>query len=232
MQRLAGLPWIFINCHPVNSVGRAPVNQAGGCGFKPWPDQQLGSLKNWWDHAGCDVRYCLSSDGRVIGLSRWAVGLVSFILPFIGQTEADVKEPTVLFEKGKGCFPSVVSCLILHILHVMGQVCYGKLINGLDSGCWWPPCTLTSELTVNVLTSKKDTCVVLRSHPRHFLIFFISNMELTQTLPFFFRYQGKSQLTLTWQRWHLYAWRLIMISDHVWILCRYGPGRNAVKSCK
>ena len=68
VQRLAGLPLIFINCHPVNSVGRVSVNRAGGRRFKHRSDQQLGSLKNWWDHASCDVRYCLSSDDRVIGL--------------------------------------------------------------------------------------------------------------------------------------------------------------------
>ena len=150
---------------------------------------------------------------------------------FHWSNQRDIKEPTLMFEKSWGCFPSVVACLILHTLYIMGQVCYRKLINGLDSGCWCPPCMLTSELTVNMLTYKKDTCVVLRSHPRHFLMFFISNIKLTQTLPFFFRYQGKSQLTLTWQLWPLYVWRLIMISDHVWIPCRYGPGRIAFKSC-
>ena len=57
---------------PVSSVGRAPVCRAGDREFKPWPDQQPGSLKNWWNHDGCDLRPCLSSDDRV--------GLVSFIL--------------------------------------------------------------------------------------------------------------------------------------------------------
>ena len=28
-------------------------------------DQQPGSLKNWWNQAGCDLRPCLSSDDRV-----------------------------------------------------------------------------------------------------------------------------------------------------------------------
>ena len=101
-------------------------------------------------------------------------------------------------------------------------------VNGLNGGCWCPLVCWHPSL---LLTCKKDTCVVLRSHPRHFLIFFTSNTELTQTLPFFFRYQGKSQLTLTWQLSPLYAWRLITISDRVWILCRYGPGTIAFKKC-
>ena len=101
-------------------------------------------------------------------------------------------------------------------------------INGLNGGCWCPLVCWHPSL---LLTCKKDTCVVLRSHPRHFLIFFTSNTELTQTLPFFFRYQSKSQLTLTWQLSPLYAWRLITISDRVWILCRYGPGTIAFKKC-
>ena len=36
--------------HPITSVGTAPVCQVGGHGFKQRPDQQPGSLKNWWDH--------------------------------------------------------------------------------------------------------------------------------------------------------------------------------------
>ena len=56
--------------------------------------------------------------------------------------------------KGLGMFPSVVVCLILHTLYIMGQVCYRKLINGLNGGCWWPPCMLTSELTVHMVIFK------------------------------------------------------------------------------
>ena len=57
-------------------------------------------------------------------------------------------------------------------------------INGLNGGCWCPLVCWHPSL---LLTCKKDTCVVLRSHPRHFLIFFTSNTELTQTLTFFFQ---------------------------------------------
>ena len=35
----------------VSSVGRAPVCWAGGRGFKPRPDQHLGSLNNWEESA-------------------------------------------------------------------------------------------------------------------------------------------------------------------------------------
>ena len=31
---------------PVSSVGRVPDYRAGGCGFKPRPDQHSGSLNN------------------------------------------------------------------------------------------------------------------------------------------------------------------------------------------
>ena len=35
----------------VSSVGRAPVCRAGGCGFKPQPNQHSGSLNNWEESA-------------------------------------------------------------------------------------------------------------------------------------------------------------------------------------
>ena len=71
---------------------------------------------------GCDVKL-------------FALSPSSFLSLVIGQTEADVKEPTLLFKKS---FPGVVACLILHTLYITGQVCYRKLINGLDGGCWCP----------------------------------------------------------------------------------------------
>ena len=36
-------------------------------GSNPAQTNNQGRLKNWKDHAGCDVRSCLSSDDRVIG---------------------------------------------------------------------------------------------------------------------------------------------------------------------
>ena len=41
----------WFNHHLVSSVGRVPVCQAGGHGFKPRPDQQSGSLNNWEESA-------------------------------------------------------------------------------------------------------------------------------------------------------------------------------------
>ena len=37
--------------------------------FKPYADQQPGSLKNWKDHAGCDLRSCLSYYDLLFSLS-------------------------------------------------------------------------------------------------------------------------------------------------------------------
>ena len=37
---------ISANCHLVSSLGRAPVCQVGGHGFKPQPDQHSGFLNN------------------------------------------------------------------------------------------------------------------------------------------------------------------------------------------
>ena len=58
----------------VRSVRRALVStaglsvlRAGRCTFKPRLEKQLGSLKNWKDHAGCDLRSCFTSDDCVIG---------------------------------------------------------------------------------------------------------------------------------------------------------------------
>ena len=56
------------DARPVSSVERAPVCWAGGREFKPWPDHQPRSLKNWWDHASKLWNPFLSSDDRVI---RW-----------------------------------------------------------------------------------------------------------------------------------------------------------------
>ena len=42
---------ILFDRHLVSSVGRAPVYWAGGCGFKPQPNQHSGSLNNWEESA-------------------------------------------------------------------------------------------------------------------------------------------------------------------------------------
>ena len=41
----------MVNLRLVSSVGRAPVCWAEGRGFKPQPDQHLGSLNNWEESA-------------------------------------------------------------------------------------------------------------------------------------------------------------------------------------
>ena len=41
----------WFNLRLVSSVGRVPVCQVGGHGFKPRPDQQSGSLNNWEESA-------------------------------------------------------------------------------------------------------------------------------------------------------------------------------------
>ena len=85
---------ILSNRLPVSSVGRAPVCWAGGRDFKPRPDHQPRSLKNWWDHASCKTPFSVQMIASLGG------DLVSFIL--VLQLEGDVKEPVTLFEKSRG----------------------------------------------------------------------------------------------------------------------------------
>ena len=94
---------IWNNHHPVSSVGRAPVCWArGGSWVQPRPDHQTRSLKNRWDHAGCETPF---SDPIIASLGGdvKAVGPVSFIL--VLQLEGGVKEPVTLFEKSRGRRP-------------------------------------------------------------------------------------------------------------------------------
>ena len=93
--------------HPISSVGRAPVCQVGGHGFKQLPDQQPGSLKNWWDHVHLlaviwDLVSAQRSRHCAVTLSLWPCLLHPSV---IGQIKGDVKEPTLLFEKSRGSFP-------------------------------------------------------------------------------------------------------------------------------
>lgn len=99
---------------------------------------QPGSIRKCWNHdSDCDLRPYLSS------VDRSDVGLVSWSILFISQFEGHVKEPTLLFKKGRGSFLNgLVGGRIAQIIHVMSLVGYGKLINGLiteTSGtvvCW------------------------------------------------------------------------------------------------
>ena len=80
-----GQPTWFNHCL-VSSVGRVPVCQAGGHGFKPRPDQQSGSQNNWEEIAafvtGKDEKPQVPSHSTFTDL-------------FL----RDIKEPTPLFEK-------------------------------------------------------------------------------------------------------------------------------------
>ena len=49
----------------------------------------------------------------------------SFFFCWHCQLKGEVKEPTLLFKKGRGCFPSGVIHLA-HIIHIMDWVSYGK----------------------------------------------------------------------------------------------------------
>ena len=84
------------NRYLVSSVGRAPVCRAGGCGFKPRPDQYSGSLNNlyndickWLDFlvfSDKDEKPQVPSHSTFTDLFLWGV-----------------KEPTLLFKKSRVC---------------------------------------------------------------------------------------------------------------------------------
>ena len=65
----------------------------------------------------------------------------------------DVKEPTPPFEKSRGHRPRWCG-QPSHIIHIMGWVGIQQTHKWSDIGCQWRPCTLTCELTVNMLIYK------------------------------------------------------------------------------
>ena len=135
--------------HPISSVGTAPVCQVGGRGFKQRPDQQPGSLKNWWDHVNLlAVIWDLVSVQMIAYLCGDVKPLALSLLhpSVIGQIKGGVKEPTLPFEKSRGSFPGGVVCLsrITHHSYHGLWVGYSKLIDGLIAAatgalvCWSP----------------------------------------------------------------------------------------------
>ena len=93
---------IIFNCHLISSVGRVPVCWAGGRGFKPRPDQHLGSFFRR-KCCLCDV-ICKWLDFLVFS-DKDEKPWVLFHSTFTDLFLWDVKEPTLLFEKSKGQRP-------------------------------------------------------------------------------------------------------------------------------
>ena len=65
----------------------------------------------------------------------------------------DVKEPTPPFEKSRGHRPRWCG-QPSHIIHIMDWVGIQQTHKWSDIGCQWRSCTLTCELTVNMLIYK------------------------------------------------------------------------------
>ena len=80
-------------------------------------------------HTGCSA---LCSGVKLLALSH-----SSYF--HSGEIKGDIKDPTVVFEEGKGSYPGSVVYLAytLYIIHIWA---------GTDSGCSWHPFMLTSEL--------------------------------------------------------------------------------------
>lgn len=68
-HHLISLPVFMSIKRPGDEVVWASVYQAS-CQFKPQQDQQPGSLKNWYDHAGCvQMTVSLGGDVKLLPLS-------------------------------------------------------------------------------------------------------------------------------------------------------------------
>ena len=112
-------------------------------GSYPGRTNNQGLKKNWWDHAGCDLRTFLSSDDCVIGWWHWAVCLVSFILLSLVKSKGTKKSQHYCSKKSI----SPVVWSTLHASRIVRNyhglwVGYSKLISGLIAAasgalvCW------------------------------------------------------------------------------------------------